>query len=186
MAETIFDDMAGSNSQAIAKLSRIKGKKIAIYGDSWSTAGYGSLGASYIGEYTGIPVHVSALGSLSLPQIYAQKWDDYDADIYIIEGGLNDVSQGTGGTTFKNTIVSFVNSIRNINENAEIYFVTPPPIYTSNSTQYNYYFPPEFYRCGIWNLSGHYKFGVINSLKWQNVVCVVKVLCSVTMTLTPT
>ena len=110
--------------------NRLQNKKIAIYGDSWSTSTYGKLGADYIATISKKEVHVSAQGSLTLAQIYAQCWDSYNADIYIVEGGLNDASLSTKGNDFIAAIKQWVTAIKSVNSNAEIYFVTPPLIRT--------------------------------------------------------
>lgn len=146
---------------------RLTGKKIAIYGDSWSIDTYGNLGASYIAQATGVAVHVSAMGSKTLKQIHDNCWDDYFADIYIIEGGLNDVSQGTGATAFTNAIKEWLTDIRTVNPNAEIYFVTPPATKTDNQWQWK--FSSEFYRIGYWRLAPFLNYGVINGLKWYDI-----------------
>ena len=147
--------------------NRLKGKKIALYGDSWSTSAYGSLGREYIESITGVEMHVSALGSQTMAQIYSGLWDSYNADIYIIEGGLNDKSLNVGGTPFINAIHNIVNAIRKVNSNAEIYFVTPPK--TKTAQQYNALFPLEFYRIVIWRLAAIDGFNVINALKWTDI-----------------
>lgn len=147
------------------KVNRLWGKTIAIYGDSYSASPRGPLWQTVLNALTGTTCHVSAQGSLSLPQIYNFKWDSYEADIYIIEAGLNDVTLNTTCRSFCSTITSFVNSIRAINSNAEIYFVTPPAI--PDTTMHNYTYPTEFYRQCMWNLRGTYKYGVIDGLKWQ-------------------
>ena len=145
--------------------NRLRGKRIAIYGDSYSASPRGLLWQSVLNAITGTTCHVSAQGSLSLPLIYSTKWDSYEADIYLIQCGLNDVSLNTTGNTFMQTIYNFVNSIRTINSNAEIYFVTPPEI--PSETRHNYLFPCEFYRQCMWKMSAWNRFGVIDGLKWQ-------------------
>lgn len=165
-------DLTGAANELKGSLNtlpanRLKGKKIALYGDSWSTGAYGSLGREYIESITGVEMHVSALGSQTMAQIYSGLWDSYNADIYIIEGGLNDKSLNIGGTPFINAIHSFTNAIRQVNSNAEIYFVTPPK--TKTSAQYNALFPLEFYRIVIWRLAAIDGFNVINALKWTDI-----------------
>ena len=145
--------------------NRLWGKQIAIYGDSYSTSPRGDYWQVVLNALTGTTAHVSAQGSLSLPLIYSAKWDYYNADIYIIEAGLNDVTLNTPCDTFCNTIISFVNSIRTVNPNAEIYFITPPDI--PDSIMHNYVYPVEFYRQCYWNMKNTYRFGVIDGLKWQ-------------------
>lgn len=147
---------------------RLVGKKIAIYGDSWATASYGSLGKTYIESVTGQTVHVVGSGSKTMAQIYTTCWDSYNADIYIIEGGLNDASLGTGATAFTSAIDTWLSAIRTVNANAEIYFVTPPAIKEANQSTV-YTFPLEFYRIGIWSCAPFKNYGVINGLKWFDV-----------------
>lgn len=142
---------------------RIWRKQIAVYGDSWSTQTYGQPWLNYLSEKSGIPVHVQAQGSLPLPTIYSTLWDNYNADIYIIEGGLNDCSLNTHANVFMNAIRSFVESIRSVNANAEIYFLTPTNITRTSLLRYLY--PLEFYRTCIWRLAGKYRYNVINGLK---------------------
>lgn len=144
--------------------NRLWGKQIAIYGDSYSAAPRGELWQAVLDAMTGTTCHVSATGSLSLPQIYSQKWDSFEADIYIIQAGLNDVSLETTGNSFMNAITNFVNAIRAVNTNAEIYFMTPPVI--PKDTMHNYLFPCEFYRQCMWHLAPLLKFNVIDGLKW--------------------
>lgn len=171
--EELRNEIGGVSDEVTAvqaevdKISRLKGKRIAIYGDSWGNPNYGSLGKETIEGYTGVSVHLAYMGSQSMQGIYDNCWDEYDADIYIIEGGLNDMSLGTGAIPFTNAVKTWVNAIRNVNSSAEIYFITPFSIRTDN--QYMYNFPLEFYRVGLWRLSAIYRFACINSLKWQNV-----------------
>lgn len=145
--------------------NRLRGKTIAIYGDSYSVAPRGTLWQAVINAVTGTTCHVSAQGSLSLPQIYSGCWDQYNADIYIIEGGLNDVGQNTTGNAFMSAIENFVTAIRNVNADAEIYFISPNDIPFSNA--HNYLYPQEFYRQCYWHTMSRYRFGVIDGLKWQ-------------------
>lgn len=147
--------------------NRLKGKQIAIYGDSWASDSYGKLGADYIATVTGVEVHKKNFGGATLDQIRTTSWDSYNADIYIIEGGLNDASGSTGGNTFITAITDWLTAIRTVNADAEIYFVTPP--YVTVSGQINYLFPIEFYRLIMWRMSAKNKFHVINALKWTNV-----------------
>lgn len=142
---------------------RVWGKQIAVYGDSWATEAYGGPWLNYLAEKSGMSVHVRAQGSLALPTIYSTLWDNYNADIYIIEGGLNDCTLNTHANTFMTAIESFVTSIRNINPSAEIYFMTPTNITRSNLLHYLY--PLEFYRTCIWRLAGKNRYNVINGLK---------------------
>ena len=149
-------------------VARLVGKKIAMYGDSWATATYGSLGKTYIESVTGETVHVVGSGSKTMAQIYTTCWDSYDADIYIIEGGLNDASLGTGATSFTAAIDTWLSAIRTVNADAEIYFITPPAIKEANQSTL-YKFPLEFYRIGIWSCAPFKNYGVINGLKWFDV-----------------
>ena len=144
------------------------GKKIAIYGDSWATANYGSLGKSYIESITGQTVHVSALGSTTMSECFTNCWDSYSSDIYIINCGLNDKVRKTLITNFKTAISTWVNAIRSVNTEAEIYFITPEYVRTAN--QYQAFYPLELYRIAIWSLSNLYRYNVINSLLWNNIV----------------
>lgn len=152
---------------AINNLSRIYGKQIAIYGDSWATETYGALGATYLSQMSGKTVHISASGSKTMKNVLDDFWDNYNADIYIIQAGLNDKVQNVGATQFIKAIKDFVAAIRTVNTNAEIYFITPQMTHVAN--QYQNCFPNEFYRTIIWRLSGIYGFNVINSLKWTDV-----------------
>ena len=145
--------------------NRLRGKRVAIYGDSYSVAPIGPLWQNIISDVTGIPVHVNAQGSLPLPSIYANLWDNYSADIYIIEGGLNDVAHNTTGNAFMSAIENFVTAIRTVNSNAEIYFVSPNDIPFSGA--HDYLYPQEFYRQCYWHLMSRFGFGVIDGLKWQ-------------------
>ena len=147
--------------------TRLLGKQIAIYGDSWATDTYGSLGASYLTALTGKTVHVSASGMQTMKQTYDNLWDSFNADIYIIQAGLNDKVQNVGATEFIKAVKDFVSAIRTVNANAEIYFITPQMTHVAN--QYQNCFPNEFYRIILWRLSGIYNFSCINSLKWQDV-----------------
>lgn len=162
-AQVILDTIR--EIQNTLKVNRLWGKTLAIYGDSYSANPRGILWQTVLNALTGTTCHVSAQGSLSLPQIYDLKWDEYNADIYIIEAGLNDVTRNTTAKTFIDTIQSFVNSIRTINANAEIYFVTPPDI--PDTIMHNYIYPTEFYRQCYWHLMSRYRYGVIDGLKWQ-------------------
>ena len=148
--------------------NRLKGKKIAMYGDSWATSNYGYLGKAYIESVTGETVHVVGLGSQTMAGIYTNCWDSYNADIYVIEGGLNDASLHVGGTAFTAAIDNMLAAIRTVNANAEIYFITPFPVKKTN--QYaDLMLPLEFYRIGIWSCAPFKNYGVINALKWQDV-----------------
>lgn len=170
---TVQEDLATAQEDIttvqaeVDKISRLKGKRIAIYADSWGNPDYGSLGKETIEGYTGVSVHISYMGSQSMQGIYDNCWDQYNADIYIIEGGLNDMTLGTGGQAFTTAVIAWCNAIRAVNSSAEIYFVTPFPIRTNN--QYLNHFPLEFYRVGLWRLSAIHGFACINSLKWQKV-----------------
>lgn len=147
----------------VAKIAhRIKGKTVAIYGDSWSTQNYGAPWINYLAEQAGSAPHVRAQGSLALPGVYG-LWDDFVADIYIIQAGLNDSSLGTKGDAFGTALNNFINSIKAVNTNAEIYFLTPPNI--SSTSQLNYLFPFEFYRTYVWRRAPLLGFNVINGLK---------------------
>ena len=148
-----------------ASTNRLYGKKIAIYGDSYSSAPRGLLWQTILANVTGIPCHVSAQGSLSLPEVFSAMWDNYNADIYIIEAGLNDVTKNTTGNAFMTAIDSFCTAIRTVNTNAEIYFVSPPDIPFGNA--HNYLYPQEFYRQCYWHTATKFHFHVIDGLKWQ-------------------
>ena len=147
--------------------NRLKGKKIAIYGDSWASPDYGELGKTYIENVTGVEVHRKNFGGGTLAQVYTQCWDSYNADIYIIEAGINDQIGNTSGNTFAANINTWLTAIRNVNPNAEIYFVTIP--YVTSLLQNDKMYPPEFFRIAVWALSGWKKFGVINALKWTDI-----------------
>lgn len=145
--------------------NRLRGKTIAIYGDSYSASPRGLLWQPIINAVTGTTCHVSAQGSLSLPEIYSTKWDNYNADIYIIQAGLNDLSKDVTGNEFMSAISNFCTAIRTVNSNAEIYFVTPPDIPYGDA--HNHLFPFEFYRQCYWHLMSRYHYHVIDALKWQ-------------------
>ena len=147
--------------------SRLKGKKIAIYADSWGNPSYGSLGKDYLESLTGETVHVSWMGSKTMAQIYTNCWDSYNADIYIINGGLNDFGNNVTINAYKTAISNFVTAMRTVNANCEIYFITPEFIRTS--TQQTQLYPLEAYRSAIWGLKNLYKYNVVNSLKWVNI-----------------
>lgn len=141
---------------------RIVGKQIAVYGDSWSTEQYGAPWLSVLSEVSGLTVHVQAQGSLPLSGVY-NLFDNYNADIYIIEAGLNDCSLSTKGDEFGNALTGFISAIRGVNPNAEIYFMTPTNI--QSTAQLRYLFPIEFYRSYVWHMAGLLRFNVINGLK---------------------
>ena len=147
--------------------SRIRGKQVAIYGDSWAASYHGSLGADYISSYTGKTVHVGADPGGTMARVKTNAWDSYNADIYIICAGLNDIGGNTTLTTYKNGIAAWVNAIRGVNTNAEIYFITPPMMQTS--TIHTCLYPLEAYRTMIWRYAAIAKYNVINSLKWTDV-----------------
>jgi hypothetical protein len=147
--------------------SRIKGKQIAIYGDSWAADYHGSLGADYISDYTGVTVHIQADPGGTMSRIYTNTWDSFSADIYVISGGLNDVGADTTIADFVTAINTWCTAIRNVNASAEIYFVTPPMMRTA-AVHTNLY-PLELYRIAIWKMAAVYKYNVINALKWTNI-----------------
>lgn len=147
--------------------SRLKGKKIAIYADSWGNPSYGSLGKDYLEDLTGEIIHLSWQGSQTMAQLYTNCWDSYNADIYIINGGLNDFGNNGTINAYKTAISNFVTAMRTVNANCEIYFITPEFIRTS--TQQTQLYPLEAYRSAIWGLKNLYKYNVVNSLKWVNI-----------------
>lgn len=149
--------------------NRLKGKKIAIYGDSWTTPTWGTPWINRLQTLSqAAEVHAIGIPSASLAQILSGGWDSYNADIYIIEGGLNDVGLNTGATDFMDAISDFVAAIKLVNPAAEIYFIAPPRI-DRNDFLYKR-LPPEFYRTCYWRLAPRYKYHVINGLKWTDVV----------------
>ena len=167
-AGTVAVQLNSLNSNLNSALcKRLKGKKIAIYADSWGNSNCGSLGKDYLEEVTGNTVHISWQGSLTMAQIYSDCWDNYNADIYIINGGLNDFSKNITINAYKTAINNFVTAIRLVNSNSEIYFITPEFIRTS--TQQTQLYPLEAYRSAIWGLKNLYKYNVINSLKWVDI-----------------
>lgn len=148
-------------------IRRIYGKQIAIYSDSWGADYHGSLGADYISTYTGKTVHIVPDPGGTLSRIYTTKWDSYNADIYIISAGLNDVGLNTTISSFVSSIRTFVTAIKNVNANAEIYFITPPMMRTT--TVHDYLYPLELYRIAIYRMAPICGYNVINSLKWTDV-----------------
>ena len=156
-----------STLQTTTLANRLWGKQIAIYGDSYSASPKGLLWQAVLNTMTGTTCHVSAQGSLTLPQIYSTKWDSYNADIYIIQSGLNDCSLNVTGNAFMDALESFVTAIRTINSNAEIYFMTPPKI--PIETIHSHLFPVEFYRQCVWHLAPNLGIGVIDGLKWMGI-----------------
>lgn len=147
--------------------SRIKGKQIAIYGDSWAADYHGSLGADYISSYTGVTVHVNPDPGGTMQRISETKMDGFVADIYIVSAGLNDVGSGTSLNNYLYAAKSIINAFKALNSDAEIYFITPPMMRTT--TVHNYSYPLEAYRIALWRMAAIYGFNVINSLKWTDV-----------------
>lgn len=162
-----FEATARQNAIDALPTSRLKGKKIAIYADSWGNPSYGSLGKDYLEDLTGETIHLSWQGSQTMAQLYTNCWDSYNADIYIINGGLNDFGNNGTITAYKTAISNFVTAMRTVNANCEIYFITPEFIRTS--TQQTQLYPLEAYRSAIWGLKNLYKYNVVNSLKWVNI-----------------
>ena len=159
----------GELKTSVTKLpeSRLVGKQVAIYADSWGASYHGSFGADYISNYTGVPVHLAADAGGTLSRIYTNAWDSFNADVYVISGGLNDVGADTTIANFVTAINTWCTAIRNVNANAEIYFVTPPMMRTA-AVHTNLY-PLELYRIAIWRMAAIKKYNVINSLKWVDI-----------------
>lgn len=147
--------------------SRLVGKQVAIYADSWGASYHGSFGADYISDYTGVSVHIASDPGGTLSRIYTNAWDSFNADVYVISGGLNDVGADTTITDFVSAINTWCTAIRNVNANAEIYFVTPPMMRTA-AVHTNLY-PLELYRIAIWRMAAIKGYNVINSLKWVDI-----------------
>ena len=170
---TLGETYSSSNTEDITieellVANRLVGKKIAIYGDSWVTDTYGTPWFNRIETLSkASEVHHVGLASATLTQIYNTCWDSYNADIYIIAGGLNDVTLNTGADTFMLAIANLTTAIRAVNANAEIYFITPPKVDRHDFLRKK--LPPDFYRTCIWRLSNTYDYHVINGLKWVDI-----------------
>lgn len=147
--------------------NRLHNKKIAIYGDSWAASYHGSLGAEFISDFVGQEVNVKADPGGTMARVFTNAWDSYNADIYIICAGLNDMTSDTTIANYISAINTWLTAIRAVNASAEIYFVTPPLIRAAVTHQNLY--PLELYRIVLWRLSAIKGFNVINSLKWVNI-----------------
>lgn len=150
-------------------INRLYGKTVAIYGDSWVTDNWSTPWLNKLATLIHSPtaIHHVGLGSATMNQIYLNCWDGFVADIYIIMGGLNDVSLNTGGDVFMATLNEFSQSMHTANPNAEIYFVTPPKVDRNDFLHAR--LPLEFYRTCIWRLANKNKYHVINGLKWVDI-----------------
>lgn len=165
---TVGDELV-DHKNTLNKLvpSRLVGKQIAIYADSWASDYHGSYGADYIGSYTGKPVHVVADPGATMQRIYNDDMDNYVADIYIVSAGINDFYGNVLISSYLNYAKLIRDTLRTANPNAEIYFVTPPMIRPSEIHQK--LFPIEAYRIAIWRMAAVYGWNVINGLKWTDV-----------------
>lgn len=176
-ADNTLKQNVNENSTSITNINNqlkpyknLYGKQIAIYGDSWCDSGnpYHAW-IDVLNDATGTTAHVVAAGGYTMAQIN-DSFDNYNADIYIIEGGINDCVKLTPLQTFSDAILGIINKIRAVNANAEIFAITPASQLSPVNLGEGYYYeiPFETYRQVIWHNAqvGHIK--VISGNKSTN------------------
>lgn len=142
------------------------GKQIAVYGDSWTDPNLSyHTWCNVLEDATGKAVHKRATGGYKFTEI-ATLWDYYEADIYIIMGGINDCISYWPLSDDADAIRNLIINIRNTNSKADIYLVTPcAQLNPTNSAAALYKYPFEMYRQMIWHCAWLNQVKVISGLK---------------------
>ncbi len=156
---------------AVYELTNLKGKSIAIYGDSWVQNPSFNGWIDVIRNATGETVNTAYGGHLDITEdnniSNAITAHPFTADIYLIKAGINDWNKSKYFMNVALGIADIVSKILAINSNAEIYFTTPVSgVYIpENYTDGNVFFPCDAYRQVIWNTCANHEVYVIDGLK---------------------
>lgn len=151
----------------------LRDKQIAVYGDSWADPlGASSGWVNILSNYSGKQVHNNSLGGRTMSDIYNAMNDNFVADVYIIEGGVNDWNSNTNFLPFYNTCRDIIAKARMLNSDCDIIFTTPiarlsqQPNYPDVHSKY----PLEIYRQIIWQCALDYNVMVCSGLSMNNVL----------------
>lgn len=166
------DELENEISTKVGTFKSLKGKQIAIYGDSYADPSNVFIEwVNILSEYSGRTVHNNSVNGRTLSDIN-DAFDNYKADVYIIEGGVNDWNENVLPITITSVITSIVNKCKAVSPNCDIIFTTP--LYGLHQ-QPNYpnvksVLPLELVRQSIWSGCIQNNVMVCSGLRMENVI----------------
>lgn len=167
-----IDDV--SDRVTVLENNTLIGKQIAVFGDSYADPN--NVFTKWIddlSEYSGKAVHNNSDSGRTAGSILsAITTDDFVADVYIIECGINDWNGNVTPSTFASNLNNIVTRCRTLNSDCDIMFITPPANLTQlpNYSSVHTYFPLEMYRQVMWTVAQDRYLMVCSGLKMNNFV----------------
>ena len=151
--DRISSEFSGEINKLKKKYHDFIGKHIRVYGDSWVDSGlpYHEW-TNKLADITGATVTSKGVSGICISDLVGQI-DNTVADIYIIEGGINDWDQNRTSISVRDSVYHAVSKLKAINPSCMIYFLTIPgqvyiPPRKGNGAVI--YYPAEVYRQAVW------------------------------------
>ena len=166
------DTLENEINSKVGTFKSLKGKQIAVYGDSYADQSNVFIEwVNILSEYSGKTVHNNSVNGRTLSDIN-DAFDNFKADVYIIEGGVNDWNSNVLPITITSVITSIVNKCKAVSPNCDIIFTTP--LYglhqQSNYPNVKSVLPLELVRQSIWSGCIRNNVMVCSGLRMENVI----------------